>query len=385
MTPTNSPYDSDSDATAELLRQALSAEAAEVQPSRDALRSIQQRTGAASAPSADSSGRARRFRAGSTRTNLGGRRPSWMLGALGAAAATAAVITAVVVIGDQGAGPSRTPAAGPGTTAGQTDTTTEPTIDSPTATTEPSATNAPAGERLTIYYVGPTPRDRDASPRLYAEPHTVPSSGDSPAVGTVRAFLAVHEFLTSAPLDPDYSSGWPAGVSVTGISQVGGTTTVDLAGDANVERSAGASGAEDEMAVQALVATAGVEGPVEFTYNDEPVSAILGVDVPVTVKADEEVRALISIDNLVEGQKVSNPVTVKVSGNVFEGQINWELLDAKGTKVDDGLALTSMGVWTQDEIKLGNLEPGTYTIRCLEYSPEDGSPGNVDDKTFTVR
>ena len=43
-----------------------------------------------------------------------------------------------------------------------------------------------------------------------------------------------------------------------------------------------------------------------------------------------------------------------------------------------------MGTWTQAQIELGALEPGTYTIRALEYSAENGSPTNVDDKTITV-
>ncbi len=81
---------------------------------------------------------------------------------------------------------------------------------------------------------------------------------------------------------------------------------------------------------------------------------------------------------------MTNPVTVKVSGNVFEGTVNWQLLDATGTKVDEGFVTTSMGQWTQASIDLGTLDPGTYTIRCLEFSPKDGKPGNVDDKTFTV-
>ena len=71
-------------------------------------------------------------------------------------------------------------------------------------------------------------------------------------------------------------------------------------------------------------------------------------------------------------------------GNVFEGTVNWQLLDDTGAKVDDGFVTTSMGMWTQADIELGDLDPGTYTLRCLEYSPADGKPGNVDDKTFTV-
>ena len=122
-----------------------------------------------------------------------------------------------------------------------------------------------------------------------------------------------------------------------------------------------------------------------FTYNGDPVQTILGVDLPVTTTTDDNVRAFIAITSLSEGQTVSSPVTVTVLGNTFEGTVNWQLLDDSGAKVDDGFVTTSMGQWTEAPILLGNLDPGTYTLRCLEYSPKDGSPGNVDDKTFTVQ
>jgi hypothetical protein len=32
-----------------------------------------------------------------------------------------------------------------------------------------------------------------------------------------------------------------------------------------------------------------------------------------------------------------------------------------------------------------DLDPGTYEIRALEYSAEDGSPIHIDTKTFTVK
>lgn len=370
MTPINSPYDSDADATANLLRQALSAEAAEVRPDPDALRSIQQRTRGVPSGSPDSSGRARRFHAGSSRTGLGGRQP-WLLGALGAAAATAAVITAIVVIGDNDEPTSNgVPAA-----------TGQPTPSDTPNPSEPTASEArPSKVTVPVTYVG-LPAAARAS-RLYTEQQEL-------TTGRSRPVAAVERFLCCRPHDPDYTTGWPKGIGVAGISSAGSRTEIDLEGPSTEQFAPdpdlGADGGE--LALQALLRTAALQPGEQatVTYNGDAVSVILGVKLPVTVKADEEVRALISIENIVDGQEVSNPVTVKVSGNVFEGQINWELLDASGTKVDDGLALTSMGGWTQDDIELGTLDPGTYTIRCLEYSPEDDSPGHVDDKTFTVR
>ncbi len=382
MTPSNPPYDPDSEATAELLRQALSAEAAEVQPDPDALRSIQQRTAAVPSPLSDSSDPARRFYAGSTRTNLNGRR-SWMLGAVGAAAATAAVITAVVVVGDQGADPSRTPAASPDTTAGQTDVTTEPTVDAPTpttqpsATTQPSVTNAPAGEQVTIYYVGPTPSNPRLAPRLYPELHTVSLNGDS------RAVAAVREFFTLAPLDPDYSSGWPTGVEVKSISERRNGMTIISLDDtgAFLASPSGRVDIDDELlwAVRALLATAGVEDQAMLRFDN---NARVG---PFARPTDYDARALVSITAPVEGQTVDSPVTVEGTANVYEGNLNWELLDVDGQVIDSGHTMAGAYEWAPFTIELGSLDPGTYTIRAFESSAKDGSLTFIDDKTFSVR
>nr|MBA2773198.1 Gmad2 immunoglobulin-like domain-containing protein [Nocardioidaceae bacterium] len=120
-------------------------------------------------------------------------------------------------------------------------------------------------------------------------------------------------------------------------------------------------------------------------YNDDPVSTIFGVDLPVIGAPDVDVRAMVSIDNVEEGQTVSSPVTVKVSGNTFEANLAWLLLDANGAKLDNGYTtVASFGEWAQADVGLGALEPGTYTFKALEYSAENGEPINVDDKTFTV-
>ena len=140
------------------------------------------------------------------------------------------------------------------------------------------------------------------------------------------------------------------------------------------------------MAVQALARTAGLTDGDAFTltYNGEPADTVFGVSLPATVASDDEIRAFITIDSPVEGQALTSPVTAKVSGNVFEGNVNWQLLDESAKKIDEGFVTTSMGTWTQVDVDFGALDPGTYTLRCLEYSAEDGHPMNLDDKTFTV-
>ncbi len=323
------------DRTAELLAQALNEEAAMVHTDPSALHDIQQRTQRSSQ-----------------------HRP-WVYAGVGAAAATAAVLVGVAVLGDH----TQNSSGGPASTG------------KPTST---SAVQTPPVD-VTVTYLGAA----DNGYRLVTEQHSV---ADRP--GAAPRLLSLMAFMSEQPTDSDYSSGWPAGIEANSLSWSGNTVGVDLTGPAgaldNVDPSY--SDAGRALAVQALLRSAGAQPGDEatFTYNGQQLSEVLGVQLPVTVASDDETRALISIDNVTDGQTMTNPVTVKVSGNVFEGNVNWQLLDDAGTKVDEGLVTTSMGQWTQATIDLGTLDPGTYTIRCLEYSPKDGKPGNVDDKTFTV-
>lgn len=368
----NTPEPRD-DETAELLKRALSAEAADVETDPTALQRIQRRTAgeetAVGAPAGE----------------------RWLLGALGAAVATAAVITAVVVIADNGTTSSNgAPAATQPSVAAETTTRTPapaPSVKTPgqtyTAVPPPPPLPPLDSTHVSVTYVGRQPQTSAVTSRLYSETHAVDQYGGDPWVA------AVHEFLTGQPLDPDYESGWPQGVDVAGISETGGVTTIALEGDADLRTANQPSLCVDDPAayVQALLRTAGVGGEAAFTYNGQAVPFLFGcVDVApsVAAQAEDQTRAFISIDNITEGQEVSNPVTVQVSGNVFEGNVNWKLLDANGTKVDEGYVTTSMGTWTQAPIELGTLDPGTYTFKALEYSAENGDPINIDDKTFTV-
>lgn len=404
MKPPDSNPDSGADATERLLRQALSAEAAEVRPDPDGLAAIQQRTS-----SADAHGRLDRARTpGSSRLGLGGSRPSWAL-AFGAAAATATVITAIVVIGDRDSDTGRTPAAVPGQTSepiSSTDTspaTTNPTDASATTSAPPPRTSgtastappagslhqatydpsAPAANQVTMHYLNSANVSAIEAGRLYTEVHTVlPGPGESPALA------AVHEFLTSKPLDPDYSSNWPPGVDVTRIGESSDTTTIHLAGTADLQNRpmphppASFRG----LAVQALLATAGVDGgPAEFTYNGEPIRYLFDEPASVPTRSDDDIRAWVSVTSPAEGQTVDGPVTVTGSANVFEANVNWELLDENGDIVDSGYAMAGFMEWQPFTIDLGTLDPGNYTIRAFESSPKDGQPMFIDDKSFTVR
>ncbi|MDQ3307845.1 MAG: GerMN domain-containing protein, partial [Actinomycetota bacterium] len=246
-----------------------------------------------------------------------------------------------------------------------------------------SSTSSPSAPQTvesteTVYYVG-------QGKYLYSEPHAMTVFDGK------RAEAAVTEFLSFGSLDPDYARGWPDGLRLDSITTEGDSTTISLRGRIDLTDANGLDRRAAEVAIQAMIRTAQVEtGAVSFVYNGEPVTTLLGVDVsdPVTREPDQGVdftplRAPLSIDSLVEGWSVSSPVTVTVSGNVFEGNVNWELA-REGRVLDDGFVTTAFTEWRQAKVRLGALEPGTYTFTAIEISMEDGSRMNVDDKTFTV-
>lgn len=341
--------------TARLLKTALNEEADMVQTDPTALQRIQNRTS-----------QKQRFRS------------RWLVPVVAAGVATAAVITAVTVLGDDG----RT------------------TADPPPATQPPTAVQEDV--EAPLYYVGVQQYVAEGGAAqgmsyLYREVHPV---GDGSPLAAARAFLA------QEPADPDYQTGWPDGVDVAGIETSGSETVIDLTGDADletmgdffppdeIENAGDAEARATALALQALIASAGItEGTVAFTHDGQPLDTVLGMLVSdgYVVESyadgawgDGPVRALVSVASPVEGETVTAPVVVTGEGNVFEGNVNWILTDESGAKVDDGFVTTAMGSWKDFEVDLGGLEPGTYTFRALEYSAANGEPLNVDDKTFTV-
>ncbi len=94
---------------------------------------------------------------------------------------------------------------------------TFPTEPSTAATAPSSAT---AVRAIPVYYLA----DVAGGPRLYREFHALPVINGSPAL------TAVTEMLRGAPVDPDYSSLWPKGLSVRSLTVAGDLATVDLTG-----------------------------------------------------------------------------------------------------------------------------------------------------------
>lgn len=177
--------------TGRRLREVLAQEAAAVTPSADALDRIRARTAA------------------TARRSFG--RP---LAMAGAALATAAVVAVAVLVAHHGGGrqplattPSTTP------TPSAIPSSTAPMSPTPTPTVGPTY-------QLTLYYVG-----RRADPYQLLFPEVV-----SRPVPPEKAVIAdaIRALLTTPPNDPDYTSYWPAGTELAGVTLHNSTVVVDL-------------------------------------------------------------------------------------------------------------------------------------------------------------
>lgn len=229
---------------------------------------------------------------------------------------------------------------------------------------------------LPVYYAAQTP----AGLRLYREFHRVTTA--DPVSDAVRELFA-------QPLDPDYRTLWPAGVTLrTPVSTAAGVTTVDLAGVDGTRLPAAAA----PLAVQQLVLT--VQGtrqatdPVRILVQGKPVNTLwnaVAVAAPVTRGDVYALRSLVQIDDPQNGSTVGRDVVVSGEAAVFEGTVAWDVL--RGTTVlHTGTTTTAEGQKFSPFRFTLALAPGQYTVRVREDDPSGGAgrPAFTDDKVITV-
>jgi len=331
------------------------------------------------------------------------RRP-WILGAGAAVVATAATVAAVAAMGgtpgttnaqDPGfAGPSGAPASAEGSGMPRPDgSSAPPTVDDPTPpsmSTDESSAVSTDPVTVPVYYVGDTSR----GPRLYREFHTVKTGDDGdPADEAVQAAIGV------PPTDPDYQSVWakwqgkPANVEVAGVTQRGGTITVDLFADGPIgERPSGMGKQEASMAVEQLIYT--VQGTVQsrdavqFMLNGERADTLLGVPIsePLAEGDPTQVLAQVWIIEPSQGAEVTGPFEVSGLAAAFEANVQWELMQGQ-TVVKKGHT-TAKECCTASPYKFTvNVPPGDYTLVVHDEDASGGAEGFApwqDTKDITV-
>lgn len=317
------------------VRRALQAQADEIEPSDDGLSAIRARTSASPV-------RAR----------------PWWLAAGAAAIATAATVTAVVMLGPDATDAGRPTDPGPaGTPSGVPSVTTE-------------ALEVP------VYYVGDTAR----GPRLFREFHRVVTDDALEA--------AVDEALREPPSDPDYFLPWAPGTRVLSVSHASGVITVDLSVEAT--HIMGYIGRPPDAFLQQLVYTvqdaAGSEDPVRFLVEGERVDELMmsSTAEPVERADPLKVQSPIWITSPVEGATSDETLDFGGVANTFEANVAWQVLDGKRVVAEGATtAVGGMGVFSRwsDRVR---LPKGDYTLRAYELSAMDGSLVVEDTKSLTV-
>src|SRR5262245_16180286 len=258
---------------------------------------------------------------------------------------------------------------------------------SPTATvTVPSTAGSPTGADATlvipVYYLGRTaePGNRHY---LYREFRRVQVEG-----GTDAAAVAVQAMLSLPPLDPDYTSPWPAGASLVGLDRASDTAVVELSEQVATHRSDAQTAA---LAAQQLVYTVTAADrrvhSVRLVVGGRETSSLFGHSVgtpPFSRAPEAEVVAPVWIIDPFEGAQVGRTFTVHGTADVFEAAVDYRVLRGS-TVIRRGAVQASAGTGTRGEWSVQlTLPAGRYVVEAFESSAENGEPLFVDSKTVRI-
>jgi hypothetical protein len=312
------------------------------------------------------------------------RRRAWSVGF--ASFATAAVVLLTVVTlglgrpvpaGPEPTGPVR-PAGGSGTISG------------------PASASFSAGTAVTVpvYYVGTVA----GRPVLFREYRSV-RLADTSLPGRVAAALDLA--VAGTALDPDYGTGWPAGVRVRAVTLAGvgpdaGVAVVDLRG-----ADLGAGGVADGATVRraavaqlvwtatAVAADRGVQlrGVRLLVGGAAPAAGWGGVDLSGVLVRGDAATTLAPVWLIAPQQGDTVPTTFEVhlAGTAFAAAVRLRVRDATGALVVDRPVLLDAGAPARGEARVTlSLPRGRYTVEAVILSAADGSVAARDDKQITV-
>ena len=320
-----------------------------------------------------------------TREQHSGHGRAWLLGAFGAAVATAAVVAGVAVLG----GDPR-PAADP-TPAGSP--------VSPTGERLRRAERRPLGRCLGRLRPVPPSRRRCTSPgtRRRASRCTASSSASTPATGCARR--RTWRCAASAA-DPDYRSLWPDGAAIDAVSFDGvdadGLLQVSISDPALRGRPATMTEREARLAVQQVVYTlqgvVGARAPVQFLLDGNPVDTVLGVPTaePLANDPQAEVLSQVNITAPEQGEEASRMLVVTGVADSFEATVPLKVMRGSEVVLEDFATadgwMGKLFPFTKT-LDLSGLPAGDYTLVASTDDPSGGAEGNgpfTDTKDFTL-
>lgn len=243
-----------------------------------------------------------------------------------------------------------------------------------TPVSRPTASGSVVSMTLPIYYVDEV--SGVSGPRLYREFRTVTT------LAADKIATAVQAMISLPPLDADYATLWPGGTLVSSVTIVATVATVDVTA---FPSSLGA--AYEGMAVSQLVYTVTATEPsitgVKVRVNGAvPRSGHL--DLSGVQKRGNALNELANVWILTptQGLSTGSPVTVKVYGTGFEGNVPLKVFQG-ATEVASTHVTTMMGGYAEAQTSIA-LPPGTYELRAYNDNGMDASLQIWDSKTFTV-
>ena len=266
----------------------------------------------------------------------------------------------------------------------------------PTATAKPSspavspgtgtasAVPAPSGQRPTATPAQGPAREISLQAwfsrngRLFVTSRTVPAT-----TGIGQAAL---DRMLTGPSAAEYAAGLrsriPAGTTVRGVRISAGIATVDLSSSFESAASPSAMPLRIAQVVYTLTQFPTVTG-VRFAINGQGVTMVGWVPVqsPQTRAMYGGYLPAITVRSPVIGARVTSPVTVSGTADVFEATVSVRIGDSAGHEIARTFTTASCGTGCRGDYSVTvsysvpRTQPGT--IEVFESSAKDGQPVNV--------
>jgi hypothetical protein len=262
--------------------------------------------------------------------------------------------------------------------------TESPSVVAPTDPPAGSPSPQPTEETMTFevwYAHGP-------GPWLFVTERTEPFA---PAIGGA-ALNALFAGPSELERGAGVSSAIPQGTRLLGLSIEDGLATADL----SAEYESGGGSASMLMRLAQLTYTLTQFDTIDevlFTLEGQPVGEFFSgegivIEDPMTRRDFADLLAPIVVAGPVVGQRVTSPITVSGTANVFEATVSISVLDAEGNEIARAFTTATCGTGCRGdyseavEYDVDRTQPGT--VRVYESSAEDGRPINVVDVPVTL-
>jgi hypothetical protein len=224
-----------------------------------------------------------------------------------------------------------------------------------------SESKSPTTQSVAVYFL----RDGKLSPvRRMVE--TSPTPGRT-------ALASLFEGPTSAERADGLETAIPGGTTLDGVTLTDGVATVDLRGDLPASRDQGLLGTAQIVATLTRfpsVRAVRLAGGRRWTRHEI-----------------EQQTPQILVESPLPGDRVTSPIRVRGTANVFEATVSFEVRDVNGKVLLRSFTTATSGTGTrgtfETELAVPNVT-GPVTIVAFEASAEDGSPLHVTTVPVTV-